>query len=163
MNYILIALAVCFLDQLVKFFVSSNLAWNESITLIPGLLSLTKISNTGMALSMLEGKTLFLGIVSVVVSVLLVVILLRWNLPKWEKVSVACVLGGALGNMIDRLVFGYVVDMIDVRIFTFNVADAFITCGAAAFLVLYLIRTYREEKEEKARKNAENGDKSGEN
>lgn len=163
MNYILIALAVCFLDQLVKFFVSSNLAWNESITLIPGLLSLTKISNTGMALSMLEGKTLFLGIVSVVVSALLVVILLRWNLQKWEKIAVACVLGGAVGNMIDRLVFGYVVDMIDVRIFTFNVADAFITCGAAAFLVLYLIRTYREEKEEKARKNAENGDKSGEN
>ncbi|MBQ6757121.1 MAG: signal peptidase II [Oscillospiraceae bacterium] len=157
MEYILIALAACFLDQLVKFLVASNFDWNDSITLIPGLLSITKRANTGMALSMLEGKTLFLGIVSAVVSVVLIVIILRWKLPKWERLSIACVLGGALGNMIDRLFFGYVVDMIDVRIFTFNVADAFITCGAAAFVILYLIRSIKEEKEGKS------GDKNGEN
>ena len=157
MEYIVIAIIACFLDQLVKFVVSSNLDWNDVITLIPGLLSITKRANTGMALSMLEGKTLFLGIVSAIVSAVLIWIILGWKLPKWERLSIACVLGGALGNMIDRLFFGYVVDMIDVRIFTFNVADAFITCGAAAFVVLYLIRSIKEEKEGKS------GDNKGEN
>lgn len=160
MEYILLAIVACFLDQLVKYLVAANLAWNETITLIPGLLSLTKRANSGMALSMLEGNSLWLGVVSAAVSVALAALLLASKMPKWEKVSLACVLGGALGNMVDRFMFQYVVDMIDVRIFTFNVADAFITCGAAAFLVLYLLRSHREEKEAKARKNGEN---SGEN
>lgn len=163
MDYIIIAVIACLLDQIVKYLVSGGMAWNEVITIIPGLLSITKRANTGMALSMLEGKTLFLGIVSVVVSLFLIFIILRGKLPRWENVGLACVLGGAVGNMIDRLVFGYVVDMIDVRIFTFNVADAFITCGAALFLILYMLRTFKEEKEEKAKKSMDSEDKNSEN
>lgn len=120
--------------------------------LIPGVLGLTNLRNTGMAFSLLSRHTWLLSVISAVVVAWLVYLILRGKFTPWEKVCMALVMGGAAGNLIDRVLLGYVVDMFKtefVDFAVFNLADAFIDVGAAVFCVLYIARTFREEREKK--------------
>ena len=150
-------LACVGLDQLTKHLINGALGWGETMELIPGLIGLTKIRNTGMAWSLMADSDFrwVLAVVSVAVSIALVVIILAVKMPNWEKFALSLVLGGAVGNAIDRIVLGYVIDMIKTEFISFpifNVADSFITVGAILFVILYSVRSF---KEEKAQKNAE--------
>lgn len=129
----IIVTAVLFLDQLTKSLVSNKLALNQSVPLIKGILHLTLIHNRGAAFGILKNQiTLFIFTSAVAI------ILIYFNLKdkKQKKhpvytVSLCLILAGALGNLIDRLFLGYVVDFIDFRIWpVFNVADSAITVGA---------------------------------
>jgi len=155
MIYLLIALVCVALDQLTKYLITSDLSWGQHIHLIPGVLGLTRIKNTGMAWSLMSESDFrwVLAVVSVAVSIVLIVILIRNRLPKWENFALALILGGAVGNAVDRIMLGYVVDMIETEFISFpvfNVADSFITVGAAIFVILYGARSIREEREKKA-------------
>lgn len=143
MIYYLAAAALVLLDQLVKLAVRSGIALGEHITLLPGVVGLTYVQNTGMAFSALTGKTGFLTVVSLLASVALAVVLgknLLFSHPfgKW---CLTLLLAGAVGNLIDRLFLGFVTDMIEVlfmRFAVFNVADCCVVAGGILLAVYVL-------------------------
>lgn len=128
--YWLAALTVA-LDQLTKWLCSGLTA---PVTLVPGVLGLRYAENTGMAFSLFSGRPWLLGIISGVCILLGWRVLRRFRLGRLSRAAAMLMLGGALGNMIDRLLRGYVIDMFEVLLFdfaVFNVADAALTIGAA--------------------------------
>lgn len=138
----LLAAALVGLDQLTKALVRGNIAQGEHITLIPGVVGLTYVRNTGMAFSALSGWTGLLALGSLAVSVLLVIAMwVDYFHGTAQTVLLALVLGGAVGNLIDRAALGYVTDMIEVLFFSFpvfNVADSCICVGVALLAVWVL-------------------------
>ncbi len=164
MLYLLLAAALCAADQLFKMWVVGAIPLDGYVKLIPGVVGLTHIRNTGMAFSMLSEHTWLLAAISATVAVGLSLLILRGRFTRWEKVCLALVLGGAVGNLIDRARLGYVVDMINtefMRFAVFNLADAFIDVGAVLFCVLYLIRTAREDRAKRLGRGGNDGDADG--
>ena len=121
------------LDQGSKWLAQSYLVPAHPVPLIPGVFQLTLAYNTGAAFSMLNNQPLLLtGFTSLVFIGLLVYGLLRSHMLKSELLGLALILGGALGNLIDRVRLGHVIDFLDVVAIhypVFNVADSFIFCG----------------------------------
>lgn len=129
-------------DQLTKALVRAHIPLGEEIPLIPELLRLTHVQNTGAAFSMLGGGRWFFLALMLVFFVVVGVLIRKKLLTKPAELwALAAIGGGALGNAFDRLLFGSVTDMIEplfVKFAVFNVADCFITCGAI-FLVVYVL------------------------
>lgn len=124
-----IALLTLAADQAVKYLACRL---QTTFTLLPGVLAFTYAENTGMAFSLLSGRSWLLGLLSAAVIVLGLLALRRYRLGPLPSVAAMLMLGGAAGNMIDRLLHGYVVDMFEVLLFRFaifNVADAALTVG----------------------------------
>jgi signal peptidase II len=152
--FLLLIAGVLFLDQTTKAVVSSTLRMHEVRPIIPGLLNLTRVHNTGAAFGLLAGqaspmRTLFFLTVSFVAMGVVFWMLLR--LPpeqKVEQLALSLIFGGALGNVVDRVRLGEVVDFVDVYFRNyhwpaFNVADSAITIGV--ILLLYrLVFAYKE-------------------
>jgi signal peptidase II len=143
---IFVATAVVILDQLTKAMVRPTLALHQSVEVIPGFLYLTRVHNTGAAFGMLNDidfpmKTLVLSLVALVA--LGGVAWYASTVPltdRLARIGVAGVLGGAVGNLIDRAKDGYVLDFVDVyfgtwHFWAFNVADAAITIGVIAMIL----------------------------
>jgi signal peptidase II len=141
----LIVLTVLILDQLTKWFVTGAMRLHESISIIPDLFSLTYIRNSGAAFGILAGshagfRLVFFGLTSVLALALLGTIYVRLSPADWiGQVSVASIFGGAVGNLIDRIRSGEVIDFLDFSLLgyhwpAFNVADAAITVGVC-FLI----------------------------
>ena len=152
--YCLFALGIVVADQVSKYFVVLNIDLFEQVEFIPGLVSLTYVRNTGAAFSMLSGMRWLFIMIFVVITVLIVVEYFKKPLPftKFERWCIAAVYGGGLGNVIDRVRLGYVVDMIDVDFMefaVFNVADCFITCGCIAMIISLIFFNKDFWKEEK--------------
>jgi len=121
----------------------------ESVTLIPGVIGLRYAENTGVAFGLLAGQPRLLGIFSLILSAAGVWYLHRRPLKKWPMISAMLMLGGAVGNMIDRFLWGYVVDMVEflfVRFAIFNLADAALCCGCAlmAFSLVFRPRDWSD-------------------
>ena len=147
-KYAWIAVVTVLLDQLVKW---ACLSLTTSVTVIPGVLALTYAENTGMAFSLLSGRSWALGVVSAVCILLGWLILRRYQLGPVSKTAAMLMLGGAVGNMIDRFLRGYVVDMFEVLFVDFaifNVADAALTVGTVlmGFSLLLRPEDWREKK-----------------
>ncbi len=150
-----VTLAVYIADQATKLLIVSNLRLYESV-LDTGLLRLTYVTNSGSAFGLLRGQTEFLVLVSLI-GVLGVIFYYRANGRESAllRYSLALLLGGALGNLTDRLVRGAVVDFISVRVWsdyyfpTFNVADSALTIGLFA-LAFYVLRNRATEKKREA-------------
>lgn len=130
------------LDQAVKYLVKTDIPLGGSVPLLPGILGLTHIHNEGAAFSMLTGARWFFVVLTVVFLGFGLWVLwkkkLRHPLGIWSWVLV---LAGAAGNLIDRCLYGYVVDMFEVqfmRFAIFNVADIFVVVGGILFCVYYL-------------------------
>ncbi len=141
-------------DQLVK---GLCLRLTAPVTLVPGVLALTCTRNTGMAFSMFSGRAWALGVVSAVCILVGWLVLRRYMLGSWSRVGAMLMLGGAVGNMIDRFLRGYVVDMFEalfVEFAIFNVADAALTVGTA-LLAISLIFRPEEWREKPTHKEAE--------
>lgn len=140
LKLIVIALLVG-LDQLVKFLVKTNIAMGEQVDFIPYILGLNHIHNTGAAFSMLSGARWFFVVLTVVVVIGMLYVLLAKKITHPFGVwSMVLVIGGAIGNLIDRVLYGYVVDMFEVLFMNFaifNVADIFVVVGGIAFCVYY--------------------------
>ena len=128
------------LDHLTKFWVVQNFQLEESLTLWPGVFSLTYVTNTGAAFSLFSnGGVYWLRWLSLIVS--LGLMSFAWFGPRfdiWEQLGYGLILGGALGNGIDRFVSGYVVDFLNFHLIDFpifNVADVSINIGIICLLV----------------------------
>ncbi|MCG0274685.1 MAG: signal peptidase II [Thermosediminibacteraceae bacterium] len=135
----IIAAFIFVIDQFTKTLVKTRMVPHQSIEVIDNILYLTYVRNTGAAFSLLKGKVFFFIVVSFIVIAALVFYMKR--LPpekKILKVTLSLILGGALGNLVDRLRYGYVVDFIDFRIWpVFNVADSAMVIGV--IILVYLI------------------------
>jgi len=152
MPYFLIAAAVAALDQLVKKWVVDNVALYGQAPLLPGVVHLTYVRNTGAAFSFFTDMRWPLTVVTVILAAAIVVFLLKSRVAVFGKIAAGAVLGGAVGNLTDRLTRGFVVDMIEVEFIhypVFNVADCFIVVGAIAFFVWYLFFEDRKPPAEK--------------
>ncbi|NLJ75407.1 MAG: signal peptidase II [Firmicutes bacterium] len=133
MRYILVAFLILISDRISKWIVMQQMVEGQSIPLIPPVLYLTYVRNTGAAFGLFRGRALFLSVLAVIG---VVFVLTRWNhiaakssIVKW---GVTIALGGALGNLIDRLRWGAVVDFVDLPLWPiFNVADLAIVGGVA--------------------------------
>jgi signal peptidase II len=129
-----IAALVVVLDQITKALVVAGLGSGQPpIVIIPGMLELIFRLNPGMAFSLLVDASVFLTVVAVVASVAMIVMNQRWRGPALlQRVALGLLLGGAIGNLIDRLRFGAVVDFVYVSLINFpafNVADSCLTIG----------------------------------
>ena len=110
-------------------------------TLIPGVLNLYRVENTGAAFSIGTGAPWLFVACAVVAFVVACTMVWRYDLPKSLVLSLGCVAGGGVGNMIDRLATGSVTDFLATSFIdfpVFNVADIFVTCGVVVSMVLYL-------------------------
>ena len=135
------ALLVVLLDQFIKRWILLTLALHDSTGLIPGVLGLTHVRNTGAAFSILADQRWLLIGIACVASLLLIAILLRYNDGFWGTLGLAAVLGGTVGNLVDRISYGYVIDIFEfqfVNFAIFNIADIFITLGGITFLIYFI-------------------------
>jgi signal peptidase II len=153
----LVSLGIIVIDQATKVYIMQTMRLHESIVVIPNLFSITYIRNPGAAFGILSGSSgsfrfIFFGITSLFALGLLGTILVRMPKDDWMgQISVVAILGGAIGNLLDRLRYGEVIDFLDVYIDTyhwpaFNVADSAITVGVI-FLILHFAFEKQKEPE----------------
>ena len=154
MLYSIIGILVIILDQLVKYFVDQNINWTKPvIELIPNVLSLVRVQNDGAAFSFLSGGSARIWFIALTaIFAILVVIALATNFVsgRFGRWCLVFITAGGLSNMIDRIRFGFVIDMFRIDMFdfaVFNVADIFITVFCIAF-ILYILFGGEKEKEE---------------
>ena len=147
-----ISVAILVLDQLTKLLVRTQIALNDSIEIVPGFLNLVHVRNTGAAFGFLNAidlgyKQLLMTAVALVA--LLAIGLYAWRVGSRERLArtgLALILGGAVGNLIDRASAGYVVDFVDAywrsyHFWAFNVADSAITVGACLLILDMFVTT----------------------
>ena len=143
--YTLFVAVIVIADQITKYLTVANIALYADVPFIPGLLQLTYVQNTGAAFSSFQGQQWLFALIFLVFTgaVLYEYFKKPMGFTTFEWWCIAAIYGGGLGNMIDRVRLGYVVDMIETTFMefpVFNVADCFITCGAialAAHLILF--------------------------
>ena len=157
--YLLLAALMVVADQLIKYWTVTVLQPIGSIPLWEGVFHLTYVENTGAAFSMLEGRQGFFIVVTVA-AFLFMAYLYKTGMIRGVlgNLCIAFILGGAVGNFIDRLRLAYVIDMFDfclINFAVFNFADICITIGGALFVLLAILDYKAEVEAEKAKKLAE--------
>lgn len=157
MRFSFIALLVIVADQLTKWWVVQTFALFESREVIAGFFNLTYLTNNGAAFSMLAGQpalwrqTFFIVAASLALVVIVIAKRSYGRVNPLYDIALALIAGGAIGNLIDRIRLGSVVDFFDVYIGThhwptFNVADSAITVGVTLFLITNIVVEAREKK-----------------
>ena len=134
---ILISLGII-IDQIVKFAIVKDIELSQHKVLINGVLSLTHLRNNGAAWSLLEGQQWFFTIITIIVLIVAIWVLIKNINKNWYAFSLTLIISGALGNFIDRIRQGYVVDMFQLDFINFpifNVADILLSIG---FVVLFI-------------------------
>lgn len=142
--WLFLSLIILVLDQITKTWVSTHLSFNQPINILP-YFDLRLLHNTGAAWSILADQggwqRWFLSLLAIIVSIVIMIWLTRLDSKqRWLACALALILGGALGNVMDRLIFGYVVDFIDIYYQAwhwpaFNIADIGISIGAVMLLI----------------------------
>ena len=143
MFYILAVVLCVAADQALKLWTVANLDLYESAPLLPGIVELKYIRNTGGGFSILTGHTWLLAALTVVLMAVLAYLLIKkiftHPLAVWTLVLI---IGGGLGNLVDRVRLGYVVDMFNLQFMNypvFNIAAILVVCGAIGFTLYYLL------------------------
>jgi len=147
-----IALAVTLSDQITKILIRGNFALHESLPIIPGLFDLRYIQNTGAAWGMFAGGHLWLALLSVVM--LVVIIVFRHSFltdSLIDRVCLGLIVGGIVGNLIDRVRLQYVVDFLDFYLGShhfpaFNVADSAICVGVGLYIISQVLTARQQAK-----------------
>ena len=152
--YAIFSVIIVIADQVTKYLTVANIELYADVPFLPGLLQLTYVRNTGAAFSSFEGQQWLFALVFLVFTGAILYEYFKKPMPftKLERWCIAAIYAGGLGNMIDRVRLGYVVDMIETTFMefpVFNVADCFITCGCIllmAHLFLFNKEFWKEEK-----------------
>ena len=144
MIYIILFVMLLVLDQFTKYIVEQSFYLSESIPIIDEVFNFTYVENRGIAFGLFQGRLSIISILTVVAIVAIFIYVLRnkKTLSILEHFGYTLILLGAVGNMIDRLFRGFVVDMLDFRgiwSFVFNLADVWINVGVFLLIVDYLI------------------------
>lgn len=141
MYYFLIIIAVVILDQIIKNLTVNSMMLYESIPVIQDVFHITYIHNTGAAFSIMAGQISLLILVPLImiIAALVFMFVMRKKGHPLMMTSVALIAGGGIGNLIDRIALGYVVDYLDFRVFPiFNLADIAV-CVGCGLLVVYVL------------------------
>ena len=150
-----ISLLFVVIDQVVKILVINKMALQQSITIINNFFNITYVRNTGAAWSILSGNVLLLIMISVLALVTIYYYLIKdKDLNKIDIVSYSMLIGGIIGNLIDRIVHGYVIDYLDFKIFNynfpiFNIADTLIVISIIIIGMSLIVGEYREQNRNK--------------
>ena len=128
-----VASLVFILDRITKMAVTSTMSYGQSIKILPKIFHVTFVLNNGTAFGLFKGANVALAILSALVIMLISFYVLKNRAPGFANpLTLGLILGGALGNLFDRVRFGYIIDFIDFRVWpVFNVADSAITIGMA--------------------------------
>ena len=150
----LFAAGIVAVDQITKFLTVAHIGLYQHVEMLPGVLGLTYVQNTGAAFSSFQGQQWLFAVMFVIFTGVILWEFFKKPMPftKLERWCIAAVYAGGLGNMIDRVRLGYVVDMIETTFMefpVFNVADCFITCGCIllmAHLFLFNKEFWKDDK-----------------
>ncbi|SDL76221.1 signal peptidase II [Sediminibacillus halophilus] len=148
MQYYILAVIIVLIDQLSKWWIIKNMEIGEQFPVIENFFYITSHRNTGAAWGMLEGQMWFFYIVTAIVVLFVIYYIRKFaRTSKWMGLALGLILGGAVGNFIDRLFRKEVVDFFDVYLGSydypiFNVADSALVCG----VIIVLIMTFVDEK-----------------
>ena len=159
--WLAVIIVTVFLDQLTKYLTVLHLKPIDTLPIIEDVFHLTYVENTGAAFGMMkDARWVFMVTSTLAIIGILGYMIYRYYVKKeklhWaEALSLSLIVGGGIGNMIDRTMLGYVVDMIDCRFINFavfNVADSFVCIGAGLMILYLIVLTVKEFKAEKAAK-----------
>ena len=159
--WLAVIIVTVFLDQLTKYLTVLHLKPIDTLPIIEDVFHLTYVENTGAAFGMMkDARWVFMVTSTLAIIGILGYMVYRYYVKKeklhWaEALSLSLIVGGGIGNMIDRTMLGYVVDMIDCRFINFavfNVADSFVCIGAGLMILYLIVMTVKEFKAEKAAK-----------
>ncbi len=152
--FILLVIGTVVLDQLTKYWVLQSLVPIGAYKLIPEVLHFTYVENRGAAFGMLaDHRWVFMVISTLAILALVVYVCIARPKNRFEIVSLAFIAGGGIGNMIDRIFRGFVVDFIDVtciNFYVFNVADSFVCIGCGMMFLYLLLAEIGEKKAKKS-------------
>ena len=143
---ILLIILLVFIDQLTKYIIIQNFDLHEEKSLIGDILVLTYIRNSGAAWGSLSGKTILLLVFTFIIFILLFRVYIRiWDNPRFKPVRICLlfVIGGAIGNMIDRIRLNYVIDFIYFKFIkfpVFNFADICVTLSVILIVLLFIFK-----------------------
>lgn len=155
---VVLMIVAAVLDQVTKHLVVANLELYESVEVIPGVLDFTYVQNDGAAFGSLDDARWVFMILSTL-AIVAILVYMFWKKPQDKVLLAALILvnGGGIGNMIDRISLGYVIDFIDfcafpkIWMWIFNVADSFVCIGAGLLVLWLILDTVREYKLMKSR------------
>ena len=139
----ILTIILVIIDLTVKLIIKNTMIPNQSITIINNFFYITYVKNTGAAWSILSGRKIFLIIFSLIVIISIIYyIIKRKENNRLESIGYSMVLSGAIGNLIDRIIYGYVIDYLDFYIFNydypiFNIADILIVIGIIIIFISY--------------------------
>ena len=142
MVYIILVAILIALDQVSKYVIDKNFFEGDTLGVITDFFHITYVKNRGIAFGMFQGKLDIISIATVIAIIAIIYYLYRDRnkMPILEKIGFNFILAGAIGNMIDRVARGFVIDMIDFRgiwAFVFNLADVWINIGVLLILLEY--------------------------
>ncbi len=135
-----IAFLVVVIDQITKFLITSKLAFSESITIINNFFYFTLIKNFGIGFGLLNTPAARWILIIITIIIIGIILYYYIELPKkyLPIISTSLILGGAIGNLIDRFLFGFVIDFIDFRLWpAFNIADSAVTIGVIGLIIYF--------------------------
>lgn len=147
--YILLIIILIALDQISKIEVQQMLSGRPSLPIIEGVFHLTYVENRGAAFGLMQGKQIFFTIVAIIVIIVGLICIYKKNYGKLINISISMVIAGSVGNLIDRLKLGYVIDFLDFRFiwnYVFNLADVFVIIGTLTLCIAIIIRDSKEKK-----------------
>lgn len=149
MVYIIIGILALILDIISKQWAVSNIIGTNGIPIIENVFHLTYLENTGVAFGMLQDKRAIFITMSIIVLVILAIYFyMATNKNVWLKLGTALIFSGSIGNMIERVSKGYVVDFLDFRLINFpifNVADIAVCVGAGALIIYFMFFADRDD------------------
>ncbi len=150
--YLAIFLFIVFFDQITKILITSNIALGENVPILKGILSFTYVKNEGAAFGMLQGARVFFIILTLIVLAAIAIYMVKGRpSSQLEKTALLFLVGGAVGNFIDRAFLGYVRDFINADFIdfpVFNIADCFVCIGAALYILYTLADIFKDKKNE---------------
>lgn len=141
-KFLFLTLLCIIIDQVVKIFISINMNINQSINVINNFFRITYVHNDGAAFSILSGNRLLLIFIAIISLVLIYTFFINnKKLTQLEQISYILLIGGIIGNLIDRILYGYVIDYLDFKIINynfpiFNLADIFIVISIFLLIIL---------------------------
>lgn len=139
----LIAACCISLDQLIKIFITNIFSFGESLEIVTNFFAITLLKNTGAAFSILSSNTPFLIFISIIALILIYFSFIKnKNLNKPDIILYGMLIGGIIGNLLDRIIHGYVIDYLDFNIFNFpvfNLADILIVTSIF-FIIIKMIK-----------------------
>ena len=164
-----IIVGIIFVDQLTKWLAVIFLKGNGATVVIENVLRFLYLENKGAAFGMLSNQRWVFLVISTVAIAAIIFYMVKFRPQnKLLKVAIAFMAGGGLGNMVDRLALGYVIDFIDfyafpkIWMYVFNVADSFVCIGAGLMILYLILETVKESKKLKAEKEAKKNQEKAE-